>query len=84
MAGFYRKNNSKETKKNPEKNKQTNKEEKEKIEKLAKSFWKRKRKKNSNIVTNDVEIIQKMKNKSWFSIEKVILKCINPNKAGYF
>ena len=71
-----------ETKKT-EKKQQTNKEEKEKS-RIWSNLSEEEKEKNNNMVTSDVEIIQKMKNKSWLSIEKTILKCINPNKAGYF
>ena len=84
MAGFYRKNNSKETKKPSKKTNKQTKKKKKKSRNWPNLSEKEKEKKPSNIVTNDVEIIQKMKNRSWFSIEKVILKCINPNKVGYF
>ena len=77
------KNKKQRNKKNRKKNNKQTKRKKKNPE-YGQIFRKKKKKKNNNMVASDVEIIQKMENKSWFSIEKTILKCINPNKAGHF
>ena len=73
-----------EKQKKPKKKQNKQTKRKKKNPEYGQIFRKKKKKKNNNMVASDVEIIQKMKNKSWFSIEKTILKCINPNKAGHF
>ena len=53
------------------------KDNKEKLQKTCKryqSLSKEEKEKNRNIVVNDTKIYQKMKNKSWLSIEKDIPK----------
>ena len=41
---------------------------------VIKVILKKKKRKNDNMVMNDTIIYQKMKNKSWLSIEKNIIK----------
>ena len=81
MAGYYQKakTENRETKKTEKKNNKQTKRKKKNPE-YGQIFRKKKKKKNNNMVASDVE----MKNKSWFSIERTILKCINPNKAWHF
>ena len=51
---------------------------KERLQKMLlkniKVFLKKKKKKSDNMVVNDTKIYQKMKNKSWLSIEENIMK----------
>ena len=54
---------------------QNNKERlQKKLMKDFKVFLKKKKKKSNNMVVNDTKIYQKIKNKSWLSIEKSIIK----------
>ena len=50
-------------------------EYKERLQKmLAKDIFLKKKKKKRDMVVNDTKIYQKMKNKSWLSIAKIIIK----------
>ena len=54
---------------------QNNKERlQKKLVKDFKVFLKKKKKKSNDMVVNDTKIYQKIKNKSWMSIEKSIIK----------
>ena len=50
-------------------------EYKERLQKvLAKDIFLKKKKEKRDMVVNDTKIYQKMKNKSWLSIAKIIIK----------
>ena len=54
---------------------QNNKERlQKKLVKDFKVFLKKKKKKSNDMVVNDTKIYQEIKNKSWMSIEKSIIK----------
>ena len=50
------------------------KKRKEKLSKDIKVFLMKQKRKSSNMVVNHTKIYQKLKNKSWLSIEKNIIK----------
>ena len=55
--------------------------EKESLQKISEFFERRKRKKSNNMAVNLTKISQKMKNKSWLSIEK---NTIEQEKTLYY